>query len=119
MNEYEHTPEVSGNKAEEPSAAYGVYASDAEKPGRMFNQMLDELLRQSNDVKLMVISRLVESMQGKSSQVAAAMATATPDDGMNVNMAEARQYVKALSLRGEIEVPSDERGIDALLDMKY
>lgn len=119
MNEYEHTPEVSGNKAEEPSAAYGVYASDAEKPGRIFNQMLDELLRQSNDVKLMVISRLVESMRSKPSKVVPHVVATTLGDDMSVSMTEARQYVKALSLRGEIEVPSDERGIDALLDMKY
>ncbi len=118
MKEYNHMPEASGNKVEEPAAGYGAYVPNGGQEG-LFDRIMDELLQQSNDVKLMVIGRLVESMQGKSSQVAAAMATATPDDGMNVNMAEARQHVKLLSLHGEIEVPSDEKGIDALLDAKY
>ena len=41
----------------------------------------------------------------------------TPTDGDRLS--EARRFVEALSVHGEKQVPSDEKGIYALLDEKY
>ena len=61
MTKYKQIPEEHTGKVQEPAVAYGV--SSHKGVMRISSKMMDELLQQSDEVKLMVISRLVESMR--------------------------------------------------------
>lgn len=65
MKEYKQIPEKTVEKVQEPAVVYGT-SSYYGKKGNAFGiseRIMDELLGQSDEVKLMVISRLAESMR--------------------------------------------------------
>lgn len=65
MKEYKQIPEKTMEKVQEPAAVYGVssyYGKEGNAWG-VSERIMDELLVQSDEVKLMVISRLAESMR--------------------------------------------------------
>lgn len=59
------------------------------------------------EIRQILATKLDESLHGQDIQAD------------KISMVEARQFVKSLSRHGEIKIPSDERGIYALLDEKY
>ena len=67
MKEYKQIPEETTGKVHEPVVAYEVssYYKNGNAPG-ISERIMDELLGQSDEVKLMVISRLAESMRRES-----------------------------------------------------
>ena len=65
MTKYKQIPEEHTGKVQEPAVAYGVSSSYG-KEGNAIGisaPIMDELLQQSNEVKLKLISRLMESMR--------------------------------------------------------
>ena len=65
MKEYKQIPEKVVEKVQEPAVVYGT-SSYSGKEGNALGiseGIMDELLGQSDEVKLMVISRLAESMR--------------------------------------------------------
>ena len=65
MKEYKQIPEKIVEKVQEPAIVYGAssyYGKEGNAWG-VSERIMDELLEQSDEVKLMVISRLAESMR--------------------------------------------------------
>ena len=63
MKEYSDKPDIQSGQVKEPLAGYASPAvHTAERAVGISSALMDELLHQSNDVKLLIIQKLSESM---------------------------------------------------------
>ena len=65
MNKYTDIPEEITGKVHEPSAEYGILSYRKGNAGGISDRIMEELLQQTDEVKLMIISRLTDSMRRK------------------------------------------------------
>ena len=108
MKEYKRMPEENTEKVQEPAVAYGV--SSPKSVTGISSKTMDELLQQNDEVKQKLIDILAESMTHSIRK---------RNTMGKVELAEALQFVKTLSNQGKMKVPTDEKGISALLNEKY
>lgn len=108
MAEYKQILEETMGKVQEPAVVYG--GSSSKSVTGISSKTMDELLQQSDEVKLKLINILAESMTHSIRK---------RDAIGKVELAEALQFVKTLSKQGKMKVPIDEKGISALLNEKY
>lgn len=62
MKEYAENPDMQSGQVREPLSAYVSLSQGKKVMGGISSALLDELLHQSNDVKLLIIQKLSESM---------------------------------------------------------
>ena len=65
MNNYHKIPEEAAGKAREPLVEYGLSSYRREPIAGISDQFMDELLQQTDEVKLVIINRLTYSMRQK------------------------------------------------------
>ena len=59
------------------------------------------------EVRQLLAIKLDESLKGQDKSA------------KEISMAEAEHFIQALSVRGKMQVPADEKGINALVEEKY
>lgn len=65
MNNYHKIPEEAADKTREPLVEYGLSSYRREPVAGISDQLMDKLLQQTDEVKLVIINRLTESMRQK------------------------------------------------------
>ena len=65
MNNYHKIPEETSGKAQEPAVEYGLSSYRREPVMGISDQLMDELLQQTDEVKLLIINRLSDSLRKK------------------------------------------------------
>lgn len=100
MKEYKQIPDKAVEKVQEPAVVYGT-SSYSGKEGNALGiseGIMDELLGQSDEVKLMVISRLAESMRKE---------TAIREENLGLEEWKNAMAVKRKELQRKYDLPDD------------
>ena len=100
MKEYKQISEKAVERVQEPTAVYGVssyYGKEGNAWG-VSERIMDELLEQSDEVKLMVISRLAESMRKGS---------AIREENSGMEEWKKTMYIKRKELQQKYDLPDD------------
>ena len=100
MKEYKQISEKAVERVQEPTAVYGVssyYGKEGNAWG-VSERIMDELLEQSDEVKLIVISRLAESMRKGS---------AIREENSGMEEWKKTMYIKRKELQQKYDLPDD------------
>lgn len=91
MNNYHKLPEETAGKAQEPLAEYGLSSHRRETVVGISDQLMEELLQQTDEVKLVIINRLTDSMLKKRPEKEASVDLDTWKKAMETKRKEMQQ----------------------------